>query len=275
MSRVDGKVAFITGAARGQGRAHAVRLAREGADIIAVDICADIPSMDYPNASPEDLEETARLVQKEGRRIVARQADVRDVDALQRAFDEGVAELGRIDIVIANAGITRLTEGYDREQVWRDVVDTNLTGVWHTVMVAEPALVEGGRGGVVIITSSTAGIRPTANSGTGAMAYTAVKYGLVGLAKQLAATLAPHSIRVNTVHPTGVRSGMTMNPAMAALMEEAARSGSNAISAMQNALPVDILDPEDIADAVAFLVSDDAKYITGVALPVDAGFSIR
>jgi SDR family mycofactocin-dependent oxidoreductase len=276
MGELEGKVAFITGAARGQGRAHAVRLASEGADIIAVDICADIASMDYPNATPADLDETASLVKGLGRRIVARPADVRDVDSLQRAFNDGLTELGRIDIVIANAGIVRLSDsGPDREATWQDIVGTNLSGAWHTVDVALPALREQSTGGSIVITGSTAAIRPTANENVGALAYTAAKWGLVGITKQLAATLAPLSIRVNSVHPTGVRSGMTMNDAMAKLAAEAAASGDNAISAMQNALPVAMIEPEDVAEAVAFLVSDRARYITGVALPVDAGFCVR
>jgi SDR family mycofactocin-dependent oxidoreductase len=272
---LEGKVAFISGAARGQGRAHAVRLAREGADVLAVDICADIPSMDYPNANQADLDETAKLVEAEGRKIVALKADVRDLAGLQRAFDEGMASLGRVDIVIANAGIVRLTGGGDPATVWKDVLDTNLTGAWNTISVALPRLRGGGRGGVIVITSSSAGLRPTANLGIGALAYTATKTAHLGLMKQLAASLAADSIRVNTVHPTGVKSGMTMNETMGQLMAQAAAGGDNSISAMQNALPIDILEPEDIADAVAFLVSDQAKWITGAALPVDAGFTIR
>jgi SDR family mycofactocin-dependent oxidoreductase len=276
MGELEGRVAFITGAARGQGRAHAVRLASEGADIIAVDICADIESMDYPNASPSDLDETVSLVKGLGQRIVARHADVRDVESLRQAFTDGHTELGRIDIVIANAGIVRLSDsGPDREATWQDIVGTNLSGAWHTVDVALPALCGQNTGGSIVITGSTAAIRPTANDNVGALAYTAAKWGLVGITKQLASTLAPLSIRVNSVHPTGVRSGMTMNDAMARLAAEAAASGDNAISAMQNALPVAMIEPEDVAEAVAFLVSDRARYITGVALPVDAGFCIR
>lgn len=272
---LTGKVAFITGAARGQGRAHAVRLASLGADILAVDICADIDSMDYPNATVADLEETARLVEAEGRKIVALRSDVRDMDGLQRSFDEGMASLGRVDIVLANAGIVRLGPGGDPARVWNDIIATNLTGVFNTVSVALPKLRESGPGGNIVITSSTAGLRPSPGQDTGGQAYTAAKTGLVGLMKQLAVTLAPEGIRVNSVHPTGVKSGMTMNEAMAGLMAQAASGGDNTISAMQNALPVEILEPEDIADAVAFLVSDQAKWITGVALPVDAGFCIR
>ncbi len=275
MPGLEGKVAFITGAARGQGRAHAVRLAREGADILAVDICADDAAMDYPNATRDELDETANLVESEGRRVVALTADTRDLTGLQKAFEEGMALLARVDIVVANAGIVRLTDGGDPDAVWRTIVDTNLTGTWNTISVALPTLRAQGPGGTIIITSSSAGLRATPGFGIGALAYTSTKTGLVGLMKQLAASLAPESIRVNSVHPTGVKSGMTMNEAMGKLRAQAMAGESTSISAMQNAMPVDILEPEDIADAVAFLVSDQAKWITGVALPVDAGFCVR
>jgi SDR family mycofactocin-dependent oxidoreductase len=275
MAGLEGKVAFITGAARGQGRAHAVRLARDGADILAVDICADTPSIDYPNATRAELDETAQLVEAEGRKAVALTADVRDLAALQLAFDEGMFSLSRVDIVLANAGIVRLGDGGDPAAVWGDIIGTNLTGAWNAVSVALPTLRAGGAGGCIVITSSTAGLRASPGLGIGQVAYTAAKTGLVGLMKQLAVTLAPESIRVNSVHPTGVKSGMTMNEAMMTLATAAAEGGDNSISAMQNAMPVDILEPEDISDAVAFLVSDQAKWITGVALPVDAGFCVR
>lgn len=275
MSELEGRVAFITGAARGQGRAHAVRLARQGANVLAVDICADVPAMDYSNATRAELGETAQLVEKEGRTCVALVADVRDRNGLQKAFDEGMASLNRVDIVVANAGIVRLTDGGDPNEVWRTIVDTNLTGAWNTIAVSLATLRAQGPGGNIVITSSTAGLRATAGFGIGALAYTATKTGLVGLMKQLAASLAPESIRVNSVHPTGVKSGMTMNEAMGQMMTAAMAGESNSISAMQNAMPVDILEPEDIAEAVAFLVSDRAKWITGVALPVDAGFCVR
>jgi SDR family mycofactocin-dependent oxidoreductase len=275
MADLEGKVAFITGVARGQGRAHAVRLAREGADILGVDICADTPSIDYPNATRADLDETAQLVEAEGRKVVALQADVRDLAGLQKAFDEGMSSLGRVDIVLANAGIVRLGDGGDPAAVWGDIINTNLTGAWNTVSVALPTLRAGSRGGSIVITSSTAGLRASPGFAVGQVAYTAAKTGLVGLMKQLAVTLAPESIRVNSVHPTGVKSGMTMNEAMMTLALQAAEGGDNSISAMQNAMPIDILEPEDVSDAVAFLVSDQAKWITGVALPVDAGFCVR
>jgi SDR family mycofactocin-dependent oxidoreductase len=277
MGTLDGKVAFISGIARGQGRSHALRLAGEGADIIGVDICQDIGSMDYPNATPADLAETTKLIEQLDRRVITSEADVRDFDAVRHAIDSGVAELGRLDIVLSNAGIVRLHADTDYpEQLWQDIVGTNLTGGFHVVNAAVPHLIAGGRGGVIVFTGSTAGVRPVANPGVGPLAYTASKWGLVGVCKQLAATLAEHSIRVNIVHPTGVASGMTMNAAMAELAEQAMAGGdANGMAAMQNALPVQILQPADISDAIAFLVSDQAKWITGVSLPVDAGFSIR
>jgi SDR family mycofactocin-dependent oxidoreductase len=277
MGTLDGKVAVISGAARGQGRSHAVRLAQEGADIVAIDICHDIETMDYPNASAEDLDETVRLVEQLDRRIVARQADVRDAKAVKNVVEEGFATFGRLDIALPNAGIARLgpTDDDTELQVWQDILGTNLTGAFHVVRAVVPRMIEGGRGGVIVLTGSTAGVRPIGGFAAAGLAYTASKFGLVGIGKQLANALAEHSIRVNVVHPTGVASGMTMNSAMEALQKEAQAGGANTISAMQNALPVDILQPGDISDAVAFLVSDQAKWITGVSLPVDAGFSIR
>jgi len=272
MGKLDGKVAFITGAARGQGRAHAVRLAEDGCDIIAIDICENVKGMNYPNASEADLAETVRLVEALDRRVVARKADVRDLPGLQAAFDEGMNEFGRCDIVLANAGIVNLNaEDPDRVSTWKDTIDTNLTGVWHACEVAIPALVAGGRGGSVVITSSTAGIKGTGTKGAGGAAYTAAKRGVVGLMQVLALAYAEQSIRVNTIHPTGVISGMTDNDAMRALIA----SNDPALSAMQNALPIQILEARDIANAVAWLVSDEAYYITGAQIPLDAGFTIR
>src|SRR5271157_3650778 len=271
MGTLDGKVAFITGAARGQGRAHAVRLAEEGADIIALDICADISTMDYPNASREDLDETKKLVEGKGRRIAASVADVRDPAQVVGAFEAGYNVFGRVDIVVANAGIIRLATEVDPIAEWRDIIDTNLTGVFHTVRAAIPALIDGGRGGSIVITSSSAGLKGTGTDRTGGQAYTAAKRGLVGLMQVWANEFAQYSIRVNTIHPTGVATGMVMNETMGKLLE----GNDTAVAAMQNALPIQILMPEDIANAVAFLVSEEAKFITGVAWPLDAGFAVR
>ncbi|MBF6207475.1 mycofactocin-coupled SDR family oxidoreductase [Streptomyces gardneri] len=272
---MDSKVAFITGVARGQGRAHAIELAGRGFGIIGVDICADIASMDYPNASREDLEETVRAVKEVGGEIVAAPADVRDQDLLQRVHDEGVARFGRIDVLIANAGITRLSPGGDRASIWKDIIDVNLTGVWNTVEVVLPTIRAGNRGGSIVITSSSAGLKGTGTDKAGAQAYTAAKRGVVGLMQTLANEFASEKIRVNTIHPTGVVSGMTVNDSMRALHEAAARGEKTTIGAMQNALPIDILQAEDIAKAVAWLVSDEAYYMTGVQLPLDAGYTVR
>jgi len=271
MGNLDGRVALITGAARGQGRAHAVRLATEGADIIALDICHNIDTMDYPNATADELDETVKLVENEGRRIIAHQADVRDADALEQIVRDGVTELGRLDIVIANAGIIRLGDGGDRRQVFRDIIDVNLIGVWNTVEATNRALIDGGRGGSIVLTSSSAGLKGTGTDRAGGQAYTAAKRGLVGLMQVWANEFAQYSIRVNTIHPTGVATGMVMNETMGKLLE----ANDTAVAAMQNALPIQILMPEDIANAVAFLVSEEAKFITGIAWPLDAGFAVR
>ena len=269
---LQNKVAFITGAARGQGRAHAVRLAREGVKIIGVDICADIDSMDYPNASESDLAETMRLVESQGGAMIGTKADVREYAAIKTAVDQGVERYGRLDIVIANAGIVRLgDEPDDFLSVWNDIIATNLTGVFHTVKATTQHLIDGGEGGSIVITSSSAGLKGTGTPKTGGAAYTAAKRGLVGYMQVLANELAKHMIRVNTIHPTGVATGMTMNETMAKMFS----SGDPALSSMQNALPIEILQPEDIANAVAWLVSDQANFITGVALPLDAGFTVR
>jgi SDR family mycofactocin-dependent oxidoreductase len=271
MGNLDGKVAFITGAARGQGRAHAVRLAADGADVIALDICHDIDTIDYPQSSQEDLDETVKLVEKEGGRIVARQADVRDADAVEKVVADGLAEFGRLDIVLANAGVIRLGPGGDRRQTFRDIIDVNRSGVWNTVEAAIPALIDGGRGGSIVLTSSSAGLKAPNTDRAGGQAYGAAKRGLVALMQTWANNLAEHSIRVNTIHPTGVATGMEMNDAMAAMVE----ANDPSLAAMQNALPIQILMPEDIANAVSFLVSEEAKFITGITWPLDAGFAVR
>ncbi|MGV0792599.1 mycofactocin-coupled SDR family oxidoreductase [Mycolicibacterium sp. XJ1819] len=265
MSALTGKVAFITGAARGQGRAEAVRLAADGADVIAVDICDQIESVPYPLATADDLAATVKMVEETGARIVAQQADVRDQDALATALRAGLDEFGRLDIVIANAGIAPMQSGSNG---WRDVIDVNLTGVHHTVEVAIPTLVEQGSGGSVVLTSSVAGLIGVGSDDPGALGYVAAKHGIVGLMRIYANLLAPHSIRVNSVHPTGVDTPMINNDATRAWLGSIAEKTPQE---MGNALPVQVLQPEDIANAVAWLVSDEARYVTGVALPVDAG----
>ncbi|MGV0834764.1 mycofactocin-coupled SDR family oxidoreductase [Mycolicibacterium thermoresistibile] len=262
-----GRVAFVTGAARGQGRAHAVKLAAEGADVIAVDLCDQIASVPYPLASSEDLAATVKLVEDLGGRIVARQADVRDRNALQQALQAGLDEFGRLDIVIANAGIAPLQAGAEG---WRDVIDVNLTGVHHTVEVAVPTLVEQGDGGSIVLISSVAGLVGMGGSDPGALAYTAAKHGIVGLMRQYANLLAAHSIRVNSVHPTGVKTPMIDNDFTRQFLQQVVAEAERPMD-MGNALPVQAVEPEDIANAVAWLVSDAGRYVTGVALPVDAG----
>ena len=269
--KLEGKVAFITGAARGQGRSHAIRLAEEGADIIAVDICAQIASVAYPMATPEDLAETVKAVEALDRRIVARQADVRDEAGLRAAFAAGVAELGPVDIVLANAGIAPMTLAEELHRAWQDVIDVNLTGVFNTVEIAIPSMIKRGAGGAIVLTSSTAGITGIGGPSRGGLGYTASKHGVVGLMRSYANSLAPHRIRVNSVHPTGVNTPMVVNDIMQAWLNADPSVGD----AMANALPVGMIEPVDVSNAIVWLVSDDARYITGVALPVDAGFTVK
>jgi SDR family mycofactocin-dependent oxidoreductase len=266
--KLEGKVAFITGAARGQGRSHAIRLAQEGASIIAVDICAQIDTVPYPMATPEDLARTVKEVEALDRRIVARRADVRDEAGLRAAFDAGVTELGPVDIVLANAGIAPMAR-HETHGAWQDVIDVNLTGVFNTVETAIPSMIERGQGGAIVLTSSTAGINGIGGPSRGGLGYTAAKHGVVGLMRSYANNLAPHRIRVNTVHPTGVSTPMVVNEAM----QEFLAADPSLGNAMANALPVDMVEAVDISNAIAWLVSDDARYVTGVTLPVDAGFT--
>ena len=266
--KLEGKVAFITGAARGQGRSHAIRLAREGADIIAVDLCGQIDTVPYPMATPADLAETVKEVEALDRRILAREADVRDEAGLRAAFEAGVAELGPVDIVLANAGIAPMSL-HETHGAWQDVIDVNLTGVFNTVETAIPSMIERGAGGAIVLTSSTAGINGIGGPTRGGLGYTAAKHGVVGLMRSYANNLAPHSIRVNSVHPTGVNTPMVVNEAMQEFLEH----DPSLSNAMANALPVPMVEPVDISNAILWLVSDDARYVTGVTLPVDAGFT--
>lgn len=276
MGRVEGKVAFITGAARGQGRSHAVRLAQEGADIIAIDVCAEIPNFSN-TARPEDLAETVTQVEALGRRIVARQADVRDFEGLKVAVDEGVAELGRLDIVVANAGGGG---GWGRAEEltaegWQNTLDVNLTGVWHTFKAAIEHLRAGGRGGSIVMTTSGAGLKGVENLAH----YVAAKTGQVGLMRALALELAPERIRVNAIAPTTVNTRMINNEQIfRAFRPDLENPGIDDVIHMYqgiNALPVPWVEPEDVSNAVLFLASDEGRYITGVALPVDAGYLLK
>jgi SDR family mycofactocin-dependent oxidoreductase len=266
--RVAGKVAFITGAGRGQGRSHAIRLAEEGADIIAVDILHDYDTVGYGMSTEADLAQTVKAVEALDRRIVATQADVRDAAALKKAVDDGVAQLGKLDIVVANAGICTV-QSWDEvtPAVWQDTIDTNLTGVWNTMVVAAPHLIANG-GGSIIATSSTAGIK-----GLPYLApYVAAKHGVVGIARTMANELARHKIRVNTVHPTGVDT--PMGNGLGGLESLLGRD-PNLGPIFMNTLLVENVQPRDISNAVLFLASDEAQYVTGLEFTVDAGNTIR
>jgi len=275
---MQGKVAFITGAARGQGRNHAVRLAEEGADIIAVDICENVGTVTpfFELATEQDLAETIRLVEARGRRIIARKADVRDFESLQAAFDEGVAELGRVDTVIANAGIASYGKAWEiSAQMWKDVIDINLTGVYHTAKVAIPTMIEADNGGSILFTSSIGGHKGIQHVGH----YVAAKHGIVGLMRTLANELGPHKIRVNTIHPTNVDTTMIQNPGTYGMFvpgdpnptKEKAMPGFMSL----NTLPVPWIEVDDITNAVLYLASDEGRYVTGVTLPVDAGAFVK
>jgi SDR family mycofactocin-dependent oxidoreductase len=267
MGKLEGKVAFITGAARGQGRSHAVRLAEEGADIIAVDLCEQISTVRYPLASPDDLDQTVKEVEARGRRVVAHVADVRDGAALRDAVAMGVAEFGGIDIVVANAGISTLGKpGEDPAPGFRDVIEVNLIGVWNTIEAALPAMVGRG-GGSIVLTSSTAGLKGT-SAGPG---YTAAKHGVVGLMRRYAVELAGQGIRVNSIHPTGVNTPMVDNDAMREFLADAPIE----FGGMTNLLPVEMIEAIDVSNAIVWLVSEDARYVTGITLPIDAGFTAK
>lgn len=264
--RVAGKVALITGAARGQGRADAVRLAEEGADVIVVDVCGPLPGVDYASATPAELDETVALVERTGRRAVAGQVDVRDLDGLRSVVDDAVARLGRLDVVVANAGIC-IPRAWHRvtPEIFRDTLDVNVTGTWNTIMVGAPHLVAAGGGSIVVI-SSAAGMKVQPYM----VPYTASKWAVRGMAKAFAAELAQHAIRVNSVHPTGVATGMA-GAAMQSALGEAMAENPRPRGMFTNLLPVDVTMPEDVAQTVLFLASDESRYITAHELAPDAG----
>jgi (+)-trans-carveol dehydrogenase len=275
--RVEGKVAFITGAARGQGRAHAVRLAQEGADIIAIDICKQVDSVQIPLSTPEDLAETADLVKGQNRRIYTAEVDVRDYDALKAAVDAGVEQLGRLDIIVANAGIGNGGATLDKtsEPDWTDMIDINLGGVWKTVKAGVPHILAGGRGGSIILTSSVGGLKAYPHTGH----YVAAKHGVVGLMRTFAVELGAQNIRVNSVHPTNVNTPLFMNEGTMKLfrpdLENPGPDDMKVVGQLMHTLPIGWVEPEDIANAVLFLASDEARYITGVTLPVDGGSCLK
>jgi SDR family mycofactocin-dependent oxidoreductase len=273
VGKLDGKVAFITGVARGQGRSHAALLAEEGADIIGIDICGQIGTVNYPMSTPADLEETVELVKSRGGRIVACQGDVRDPDSLEAAIGRGLAEFGRLDVVLAQAGIMShsLPPHSRSRQAWQDSIDVMLTGVWNTLQATVPVLREQGTGGSIVITRSSAGLRPAPSDLSGGFdGYVAAKAGVIGLMKAYAQELAEDGIRVNTVHPTGVASPMVMNDFFGAYMEAAPKVAA----ASQNKLPVPVIEPIDVSRAILFLASDDGRYVTGSEYRVDAGLCV-
>ena len=279
MGNLEGKVAFITGAARGQGRSHALRLAREGADIIAVDLCGPVESVTgfYPPATPEDLKETVRQVEALDRRIVAVEADVRDIEAMTSAVNEGVAQLGRLDIVVANAGIFTFGEDTHKvsEQSWTELMDINVTGVWHTYKAAAEHLMASGPGGSVIIISSLAGFKGLAN----VAAYTTTKHAVVGLMKVLANELGPLGIRVNTIHPNSVDTPMVKNKKTYKLfrpeLDDPQPEDAEPAFAGLNPMGKAWIEPEHISNAVAWLASDQSYYVSGGQIPVDAGGAVH
>jgi SDR family mycofactocin-dependent oxidoreductase len=275
--RLEGKVAFITGAARGQGRSHAVRFAAEGADIIGVDLCADIPDTGYPLATRADLDETVAMVETLDRRMVAGIGDVRDRESLQKVLDEGLAELGHLDFVLANAGIMPTRGDHANElRAWHDTLDVVLTGVMHTVELTYPRLIAQGHGGAIVITGSMAAVEPmmrTEHGKTlGLLGYAAAKAALVNLMRNYASILAVHGIRVNVIQPTGVNTPMVNNQ----MMEEhwATQTEQDGL-ALVNALPVRVVEPVDISNAMLWLCSEEGRYLTGSAIRVDAGANLR
>ena len=276
MGRVAGKVAFVTGAARGQGRSHAVRLAEEGADIIAVDLCQDVETIGYPMATPEDLDETARLIEKTGQTAVIAQADVREAGQLRTALENGLAELGKLDIVVAQAGVAGM-KGQPPLQAWCDVINTNLIGTINAIQVALPHL---GAGASIIATGSTAALMDTAkkdNPGNdpGGMAYVHSKRALSTYVHDLATELAPLGIRANVIHPTNTNTPMLQSEPMYRSfrpdLDNPTRADAEPVFGVQQAMKIPFVEPEDISNAVLWLASDEARYVTGVQLRVDAG----
>jgi SDR family mycofactocin-dependent oxidoreductase len=276
MGRVEGKVAFVTGAARGQGRSHALRLAQEGADIIAVDMCRDLETVNYPLATPEDLKETVRLVEEQDRRIIATQADVRDAGQLRAVLEHGVSELGKLDIVVAQAGIAPL-RGNPPLQAWNDVIDTNLIGSINAVQASLQYLSEGAS---VIVTSSAAALMdvpmaPTVGTNPGGSGYQWAKRVLADYTHELARQLAPRGIRANVVHPTNVDTAMLQSAPMYQSfrpdLENPTREDAEPAFHVQQAMPIPWVEPVDISNMVLFLASDEARYVTGMQMRVDAG----
>lgn len=276
MNRLEGKVALITGAGRGMGRSHAIRLAEEGAAIVALDICRDIDNASTGLASEADLAETTLLVEKVGGSVVTLEADVRDLEALRRAASTAIDRFGSLDVVCANAAIASFGPSWElSEDAWRDVMDVNLTGSWHTAKACLPVMIEAGRGGSIVFVNSVNGLK----SGPGISHYAASKHGVVGLMKSLASEVGRFGIRVNSVHPTMVGTAMTMNEAaFRRYLPEVAEptlEDMERLMAGRHALDVPMIEAVDVSNAVLWLASDEARYVTGVTLPVDAGMLVR
>jgi SDR family mycofactocin-dependent oxidoreductase len=270
VNRLEGKVAIITGGARGQGRSHAVTLAAEGADVVVCDVPGDIDTVAYPMGTAADLAETVALVEAQGRRCVAVEADVRDTAQVRAVAEACMAELGRVDVLVANAGVMSAADStWDlTDEQWQDMLDVNLTGVWKTCRAVIPHMRAGGRGGAIVITGSTGGLRAVA----GCTHYNAAKHGGIALMTTLAWELAPEFIRVNVVHPTGVDTDMSNNP----WFVEWLKQHEDLAGPMRgNRMPVDVVTPADVSRTIAWLVSDDARYVTGQQIRVDAGFMIK
>ena len=273
MGTLDGKVAFITGGARGQGRSHAITLAENGADVVIVDIDQTIESVFYPLATADDLDETARMVEKTGRGVLARTVDVRDSAALDAVVAEAVKTFGHIDVVSANAGIatTMLKTWEMSERDWQDVIDVNLTGVWRTVKAVVPPMIDAERGGCIVLTSSLAGLKGYSNIA----GYVAAKHGVNGLMRTLANELGPYSIRVNSVCPGLIHTDMMMNQPTYDIfrpeIDHPTKEDATEVFRTMQVLPTDWLEPQDVSEVIAWLASDAARFITGAAIPVDAG----
>lgn len=271
MGTLEGKVAFITGAARGQGRAHAIRLAEEGADIIGIDILEQMSAVGYAMGTRDELDQTVKEVEALGRRMVAYQADVREYGEVRAAYKQGVEELGPVTIVVANAGIGPGGTAVAQEVQWDEVIGVNLTGVWNTGRATINTMIKNGQGGSIILTSSTGGLMAPGVNDAGMLGYTAAKHGVIGLMRAWANFCAPHFIRVNTVAPTTVQTPM----AGGGSVEDITKYAPHLLNSLTNAMPVESVEALDIANAVAFLASDASRYITGTVLPVDAGNIVR
>jgi SDR family mycofactocin-dependent oxidoreductase len=269
MSDLTGRVALITGAARGQGRSHAVRLASDGADIVICDISTGFETTDYRGSSAEDLEETVRLVEKTGRQVLAREADTRDLGAIEGLVADAISQFGRLDIVVANAAVLSAARAWEiSEAQWKDIIDVNLTGTFHTLKATVPAMIEAGNGGSIIVTSSTAGRKGTPF----AAHYAASKHGVLGLARTFALELGEYNIRVNTVHPGGVATEMVSGPVFPKLLESIALTTG---PTYMNTLPYEFMEPEAVSNIVAWLAGDESRYCTGAQFVVDLGNTSR